>query len=151
MFTAFWNTLFHHRISSLKFRDRPKNNVFWDMTLCRMVNKFRRFRIVLLLCALRLCLSSWIEAKMSIEMWEISNEDCYTLKMDAEESSERPITIYLLRFTCWHKVIRQRAWLFLNTSVGTSSSLLTTNLSQNQDLVGIDVFPAHSGCRYFRY
>lgn len=78
---------------------------------------------------LRLRLSSWIEAKMSIEMWEISNADCYTLKMDAEESSERPITIYLLRFTCWHKVIRQRAWFFLNTSVGTSSSLLTTNFS----------------------
>jgi len=33
---------------------------------------------------------------MPIEMWEIPKEDCYTLKMDAEDSSERPITIYLL-------------------------------------------------------
>ena len=29
-------------------------------------------------------------------MWEILNEDCYTMKMDAADSSERPITIYLL-------------------------------------------------------
>lgn len=44
----------------------------------------------------RLYLSSWIEAKMSIEMWEIPNEAYYTLKMDAADSYERPITIYLL-------------------------------------------------------
>jgi len=66
------------------------------MTLGRMGNKFRRFRIILVLFTFRLYLSFWIEAKMSIEMWEIPNEACYTLKMDAANSSERPIAIYLL-------------------------------------------------------
>jgi len=66
------------------------------MTLGRMVNKFRRFRIGLVLFTFRLYLSSWIEAKTSIEMWEIPNGDCYILKMDAADSSERLITIYLL-------------------------------------------------------
>lgn len=83
---------------------------------------------------------------MSIEIWEIPNEDCYTLKMDAEDSSERPITIYLLIKGHTPEGVTLHQHFCGNVKQPTDEKLLSFH---DQDLVGIDVYSAISGCKYF--
>jgi hypothetical protein len=68
--------------------------------------------------------------------------------MDAEDSSERPITIYLLTQGHTPEGLTLHQHFCGNVKQPTDDKLLSF---QDHDLVGIDVYSAHGGCKDFLY
>lgn len=85
---------------------------------------------------------------MSFEMFEIPNEDCYTLKMEAADSSKKADND--LPFDVRSYARRLDASSTLRWEHLAAYRRQTILSFQDQELVGFDVYPAESCCRMLR-